>query len=430
MKNIKLPTILGIIILSAGLFAGVLLINSRQVFKLGAKVEPIPKDIRITNITESSFTVSWTTEVESRGFVKWGKKDKLFNQTAREETAKAGLIHSTTIISLDSDGTYYFNINSNGKDYDNEGISWSVKTLSQKPNQDKIYVGSGIVLQQDGMTKALALIYLTINGVVQSTITSEQGSWVIPITNYTQNVNDQTVVEIFVNAGTVGTASAIINAGNVKNTPTIILGKVNDFRNMGSIDNSTNLPESSLNLPEDVEIASRFEVEEQIIEENDKKEDIPVSLDSIDEGETITTVNPEFFGKGPTEAMIEIVVESDPQTDIVATDESGNWSWNPPNNLEEGEHSVTIKWQDASGIFKTITRNFYVSAAEGPAFEASQSAEIVEITSTPKPTVKPVATTQPVPETGVLTPTLGLFIVGIVMLLGSTYFWKKAYAEV
>ena len=33
----------------------------------------LPKNVRLANITDSSFTVTWTTDIESNGFIKWGK---------------------------------------------------------------------------------------------------------------------------------------------------------------------------------------------------------------------------------------------------------------------------------------------------------------------------------------------------------------------
>jgi hypothetical protein len=57
-RNLKLPTILGVLILFSGLIAGIYLINSSQVFKLSANIEAIPKNVRFSNIINTGLTIS------------------------------------------------------------------------------------------------------------------------------------------------------------------------------------------------------------------------------------------------------------------------------------------------------------------------------------------------------------------------------------
>src|SRR4030043_1404707 len=84
--NIKrIPTIIGLIVLVIGLGTGIILINGRQIFRLNAKEEASPKNVRVSNINESSFSVSWTTAVVTKGFIKWGGKERTLNQTALDK---------------------------------------------------------------------------------------------------------------------------------------------------------------------------------------------------------------------------------------------------------------------------------------------------------------------------------------------------------
>ena len=163
----------------------------------------------------------------------------------------------------------------------------------------------------------------------------------------------------------------------------------------------------------------------------------PVTIDSIDEGEIITTIIPEFFGNGPQNITLEITVESELQGGSLATNSDGVWNWSPPNNLEPGEHKLTLKWRDETGILRTITRKFIVQAAEGPAFESTPSATLSPSPET-IPSTTPVATfiatftpestLAPTPETGSLTPTIGLFIMGIGIFMSSFFVWNKSNA--
>lgn len=434
-KKLKLPTILGVIILVFGIVAGVTLINSRQVFKIGANVDAVPKNVRVSNITDSSATVTWTTDIKSKGFVKWGKSELSLSKVALEDESDPSLVHSANIIGIDQGSTIFLKINSDSKDYDNQGLAWQATTTNAKVGSAENQIASGTVLNSDGSTPAKAIVYLSINGTVVSAITSNEGNFVIPISNYVASISESTAIEITVQGGTAGTTQAVIYPKSIKFIPAMILGRSYDFRT--AVENTTTqLPESSLTVPESVEVSSRFEVTRS----NEEKETVStLSIESIDEGEIITTVDPEFFGSAPQGAQIEIQVESELQTGTVNADSKGKWSWNPPNDLEAGEHKLTVKWRDASGILRTITRTFIVSASEGPAFESTPSATPLNSTTpkatatsvstssaTPLSSKTPAATTMPTPETGSLLPTMGLFLMGIGILLSSVFVYKKS----
>ena len=430
-KSIKLPTILGVLILVSGLIAGVYLINSKKIFKLGAQVEASPKDVRIGNITDNSVTVTWTTDIESKGFIKWNKTSSSLSKVALEENSTSESVHLVNILGIDKGSDVFFNINSNGDDYLNNNIPWQTSTLNQAIASNNLIVATGVILASDGNTPAKAIVHLLINGVTLSTITSSEGSWVIPISTYIESVPETTAIEINVNAGTKGVAQAVIYPTAIKTTPIILLGKTYDFRTITD-SNDGSLPESKLSVPESVEASSRFEIDRDVSQPSQNI----VTLESVDEGEIITTTDPEFFGKGPVQTNIEVSVESELQTVMVSTDKNGAWKWSPPNNLEPGEHTVTLKWSDANGVIRTLTRKFIVSASEGPAFESTPSATPI-ITAAPNATTTPTSratatatsTAPPTPETGSLIPTFGLFIVGIGILLSSIYVWNKEYSQ-
>jgi hypothetical protein len=432
MKKGKVPTIIGILFLIFGIAAGVVLVNNQQIFRLGAQGEATPKNVRISNITSSSLTISWLTDKASQSFVKWGKSESSLDKTELDEIPDQGFTHSTTIRNLTANSTYYFKINAGGKDFDDNGVPWKAKT---GPATNELLSGnliSGNVITSTGEPAKNALVFVTIAGSnLLSTITSQNGNWAISLsmarsqdlTTQAQISAQTSLIEISVNAGPAGVATAQIYPQSARPAPPIILGEVHDFKNLPPSPVSS-LPNAQLTAPSETEDSSGFDLSGLVSASPSAKS---VTLDSVENGEIISTTVPEFFGKGPSGTTLTITVESDPITDEVKVLSTGSWNWSPPAGLEPGTHKVTLNWKDANGILKTITRTFIVQAAEGPAFVATPSATPSK-TATPSATKTPIplATSEPVPESGSLTPTLLLSIMGIGILAFAFLIWQKA----
>lgn len=438
-KKAKIPTILGIGIMAIGLAAGVMLIQNTQIFKLSADGGTPPKDIRITNVADSSFTITWTTEKETSGFVAWGESQSSLTRTESDELNTNSFTHSVTIRGLEPQKKYYFKINSDSEDFDNAGIPWEVSlgpTLSAPKDN---YIISGNVLTATGTPPAGALVYVSIGGVNPlSTIASENGSWLISLSQarlanlsdyYDPNKND--LIEIFIQAGPLGTSSAQIYPVSARPVPPLILGQVHDFKNLPPSVAEDQLPVSDIEAPDQIDKESRFNLSDSATTPPGSK----VTLDSVVEGEIINSTKPEFFGQGPSGAQITITVESDdPISDTAKIPRSGNWQWSPPADLAPGSHKITIKWRDTDGILRTITKNFVVQAAEGPAFVATPSASLtptpkITPTTTPRATSTASATAKPIPDSGSLTPTILLFGIGFVLLIAGGSLFLSAVKE-
>lgn len=441
IKKVTIPTILGMIVLLVGVFAGVYFLKSTQIFKIGASADATPKDIRVTNITDSSITISWTTDKETFGFITWGDSQGNTNKILKDgEKSQKTYNHFLSLTGLQPNTTYYYKINSDGTNFDNGGIPWQFTTGSSLNPSKNSTLLSGNIISATGEPEIGALVYANIDGYTLSTQTSETGNFVfqlgnartLDLKNYAQIGMDSTLVQISVVAPPDGVASAQIFPQSGNPIPTIIIGQVYDFRSSPA-NNSGKNPNTNLSLPENATQESKFDVD---IPSSTPKP-TTVILESLNEGEVITSQKPQFFGKGPSGESIKITVHSDEE--ILATVEipsSGSWSYSVPENLSPGDHSVTISWIDASGITRFLTRNFVVKAGEAPAFTASESGATTTPTpninatgtATPKASVKPsptaTATAMPVPVTGNLTPTLILSIMGLVVISFSFAIWK------
>ncbi len=444
IKKKNIPTLLGIVILVAGTFAGVFFLGMKQVFKIGADTSVQPSDIRVSNVADNTVTISWTTDKPSTNFLMWGESAGSTSRIDKEtEDDQKFSTHSITLSGLKPNTRYFYKINSGGETFDNKGIPWEFTTGDQLPINSSSSLVSGSVITPAGQPVARAIVYLTVNGYLFSTVTSDAGNFVFQLayardqdlSNYQEIDDSQTLLQISVVAGLEGNASAQIFPQSARPVPPIILGQVYDLRNLGPSSLSDN-PSVNLNLPENINKESKFSI--PVI--SGTPTPTSVILESLKEGEIITSDKPAFFGRGPKGESITITVQSDPITETIQIANDGTWSWSPPTNLQSGTHTITVSWVDGTGITRNIVRSFVVQAGEAPSFEAtpsqtlnpSPSAEPTTVpSSTPTPTSTPIptvaATPVPVPVTGVGSGTLMMMLLGFAITTFGFIIWK--YAE-
>ncbi|HKY74363.1 MAG TPA: fibronectin type III domain-containing protein, partial [Patescibacteria group bacterium] len=113
----RIPTILGIIFLVSGLGVGIFIVNQGTGgFLPKASPETTPKNVKITNISDNAFSVSFITDTATPGYIKYGTEaDKLQSQTSDDRDQLSGAVgqfttHHITLRSLSPATPYYFAI--------------------------------------------------------------------------------------------------------------------------------------------------------------------------------------------------------------------------------------------------------------------------------------------------------------------------------
>ena len=245
-----IPTLLGIFILLFGLMSGIILINARQIFKLGAKEDTEPKNLRVSNISDNSFTVSFITPYESNSFIKIGTDRYFLGETQILRQANKNVTHYFEVKNLLPVTEYFFYLNTNDVDYfinDPKTIKTGVK-LGDDINGQILY---GKVYSESGEEQEGAIVYLQSgSGSLLSTKTAIDGSFVLTasrsrstdLTTYEKIDPEKTLIQILVQHGLL-TSSVTSYLKNAQPLPPIILGNNQDVRN-------------SINLPSNVEISS------------------------------------------------------------------------------------------------------------------------------------------------------------------------------
>src|SRR3989344_5328690 len=127
MGNKRIPTLIGILVLALGVAAGVFLVSSRQFLGVEAEIAK-PQDVRVTNVSDRWFTVSWTTSKESVGFVKYGSSEGSLSGVSGSNNQTASRIHHLVVPDqgggLNANTEYFLKIVSEGVEFDNNGVAW------------------------------------------------------------------------------------------------------------------------------------------------------------------------------------------------------------------------------------------------------------------------------------------------------------------
>jgi hypothetical protein len=406
-KKIKtIPTLIGLTIVSAGLVVGLFLIERSQNIFSRATTENNPRQVKISNITSNSLTISWLTTGAASGRVKFGTDAKSFDSEANDERdadlsqRETYFSHYVSLTNLEPSTTYYYQIYSDSRRYDDNGRPYQITTapeiIGNPPANDLAY---GTILDSGGQPAEGALVYLNLaNSTLQTSLVSSSGNWAVPLNQArTTNLSDYisydleaSTIEIFVQFREK-TANAVTTTNNDSPVPPITIGESFDFREKASAEEA------------EMTFLSGFILEEDSL----ATPSYSLTITNPQEGESLATQKPLFMGKGPAEGKITIEIESSQElAGEVTTSIWGNWSWTPPKNLEPGEHTITISYFDDQGIKQSISRAFIILAAEDsqlPSFTATPSAA---------PTIEPSPTPTsvlPTPEeTPTATPALGL----------------------
>lgn len=376
--NKRIPTLIGIFLIATAILGTTFLTGQKTFFTQEAAPNSNPQGIRITNITSSSFTVSYSTVSPVPGIINFGK-DTL-NQTFTNDNDKNSIIehqiHSFTVKNLKPSTYYSFNIISGQNTYLNNGIPYQIQTGPEIASKSATGFLVGKVVTPDGGVPKEGIAYITSTGASPlSTLLKNDGSYTVSFENFrTDSLNSffrfgpDSKLKILV-VTNEGTSNAEVLAKEIVNVPTIILSKDYNFSQeviqistqsakiseFPNVTNSSSLKSPKITAPKDKE--------------------------------TLTLSQPVFTGTGIPNDKVKILIQSTQElTGEVVVDSNGNWTFKPSSSLSPGDHTITITAKDSLGILHTITQTFTVQVA----LAASPSP-----TSTPLPTSSPSASLSP-----------------------------------
>lgn len=359
----RIPTILGIILILLGIPLTTFVAKNQTVFKSKASNSQEPRNVKITNITDTSFTITYQTESPSTGSISYGNDKKLGEFELEDLDREKGSfspkkIHSMSVKKLTPATRYYLTIISGSNTYLNNDAPFEVTTgntiSSSSANQQII---KGKVVLPDGNAPSEALIYLsTENSQLLSNVADKDGKFSFSLKGLRTedlssyfNVNENTVFKIVATDGFLkSTVSTSLNQKN--SVPIITLSNDYDF-----------IQDAPLIASKSAESSGSSSFPSIAPSEKNLKPEIISPKDN----QSFTDQKPQFRGTSLPNEKVEIIINSDEQiTARVTADINGNWTYKPPNNLSPGAHTITIKARDSSGILTTVMQSFTVLAAE------------------------------------------------------------------
>ncbi|GAB4026221.1 MAG: hypothetical protein Fur0011_1070 [Candidatus Microgenomates bacterium] len=412
----------------------------------GAKksIGTAPQSVKITNIADNKFSVSWTTQEPTIGKIEYGETgEKLDKQKGDDRGEKfVGKTHHITITDLQPATNYAFRILSGDglQRFDNNGSVYTTATgttIASVPAARSLY-GDVTNASED------TIVYVTMPDAQPASVTlNSKGSYSIPLStirsadlkNFVSYDPAATVVSLLLDNG-LAKSIVTVSTTNIAPVPTIAMGENADFRSLPGQEKpvttqiaqvepqSSEMPLAS-NEPRQTQPLEIFNVEPLAEPEINAVTDGAYSLTNpAVEGEVLSTTKPEFRGTGAANATMTISITGQKTvTDTVRISADGSWSWSPAIALSLGKQKITITYKDKDGKTQTIVRNFSVSAASAtsqPAFVSTPSASTTTKVATASPRTSIPATDSGVPVTGVITPLLLTSALGFaIMVLGA-----------
>lgn len=381
--NIRIPTILALLILLAGIAATSYLVQNRIITIGFASPDTVPENVAITNINNTSFTVSFKTLAPTKAYIEYGKSQSLgsiaYDSRDTNGSQKEYYSHTITIGDLKEDSNYVFQIIVNSTTILNNNKLFQVKTappIAIPPENQKPILGKALL--PDGSLASDALVFLKVEGMQPlSTTTKDSGEYLLEISS----ARKTDLKEFFPLKGNMPITIQIIQGGlsteiktlfaKASEVPTVTLAKNYDFTkdypiiNAVQIDQTTNL----LKVP-----PPPGAIEGSITIINPEK------------NETFIDQQPLFQGEAVPNEKVKIIIESDPSISEVIADTNGIWRFRPTKPLPPGEHTITIETKDQFGIIKRIKQSFTVFAQGSQVTESATPSATPTLVFTPQPT--------------------------------------------
>ncbi|HVZ67471.1 MAG TPA: Ig-like domain-containing protein [Patescibacteria group bacterium] len=405
--NQRIPTVVALFILLVGIGVSSIFIQRGVNVVSRAGPEKVPQNVIISNVTDSAFTVNFTTNSQTVAAVQVedGASSPFLvyddrNKKTGEQTAYYS--HYITVSDLKPTTKYQFSILSDGETYLLNGNKYTITTgtkiTNSPPTQSPI---AGKILLPQGGEASDTIVELRVPNAERITaLTQTNGNYILP----TNSIRNNTLTDYITLSGNeeltliayrqnLKTETKIVYKPNLT-IPPITLEQQYDFTDISNIEEST--VSSQLKAP---------------LTQNTSSTTVSISVPA--NSQSFVDSQPSFRGTGVAGKTVSISIDPGPITASVTVGSNGSWTYRPSQPLDIGDHKINIQSQDKTGITKSVSKSFSIFAAGSQiAGSGPTTTPTPKVSPTPKPTAKPASSPTPTPAvatpTLAVTPTLGL----------------------
>lgn len=413
--NKRIPTTLALLVL-VGIIAVSTVLVQKGIFYIGkAAPENQPQNVLISNVTDTSFTVSFTTPGNVDAVLTMpdaivGNSLILDDRDKKNGGQGKYFSHLITVPNLKANTKYTFKLLVGAKEYSDPSFTTTTASLilEAPPSQNPIF---GKVLLPDGTLAVDSIVTAkTKDSQLISAITDEKGQFIIPTnslraSNFNQYLILQENSSILITALHQTMKSTVDTTFSVaKNLPSITLQEQYSFSPQ-TTETSTESSKLNLTLP--------------------TSSGKTVDIISPKEGQTFIDQRPLFTGVAYPNSTVTIQLKNVLEKQVISSPQ-GSWSFRSDTALSQGDHALTILTPDNTGAYIRINRNFTIfPLGSQVAMSATPSATpIIQPTATPTtipitPTITILPTQQPTstPETATPSPTISIATTAIPTVL-------------
>ncbi len=405
--NRRIPTIFGIGFVILAIVLTTFIVKSQTNFKSKASNSEEPRNVKITNLSDSSFTLTYQTDATTSGSVNYGQGKELGNTGLEDLDKEKGNfssknIHSITVKKLSPNTSYHLVIVSGQNTFLNNGTPFEIATppTISSPSAAKSQV-KGKVILPDGNVPQEALVYLSAkNSQLLSTVVGKNGEFNFSLDSLRSEdlnsyfkLNDNTSLELTTISNSLK-STVFVSFSVADSIPTITLSNNYDFTNEITPIASKSAGSKSVSFPAVTA----------------KPESLKPQILSPKKDQSFTDQQPQFRGTSLPNENVQITIHSTEQIQTqVKADSNGNWTYRPPSSLSPGAHTITIQTKDAAGILITLVQSFTVFAQGSQVSESATpsgtSTQKLTPSPTNTPTLFPSPTSIPSASKGGLPPT-------------------------
>lgn len=387
----RIPTILAFILLAVGVVVTTFLVQQGVFIVSQATPDRTPQNVVVSNISPSSFTVSFTTSDPTLGGIRLvtDEREQVFLDDRSDNQDRVS--HYITVDGLESARDYQFSVISNQKDYysDDEESFYSVKTApSITPSSSSPDTSlSGKVLFPDGRAEEGVVVVLQSDeSQAISALTDEEGLFTFPLEEvrttelsdyYFFSETDSLNLDFY-----LGDLHSYVRTFYTTNLPTVTLSQDYNFTRDEDEVTATNSAEFVVPSP--------FQTFQGL------------SITSPQEGADLIDRQPLISGTAAPDT--QVIIELDPSNvkSGIFSDGSGSWEYRTDFPLPQGENVATVTGIDENGLSRQLSVSFNVFPSGSQVTQvATPSATPTDTPPTPThtvaPTIAPTVTPTPTP---------------------------------